>query len=53
MADVFDITMDPVAYNRILWRELKGDVKYPGDDTLAETRLRHREALKTAWSAGG
>jgi hypothetical protein len=35
----------PVAYNRILWRGLKGDVKYPGDASLAETRQRYKEAL--------
>jgi hypothetical protein len=38
--------VDPVAYNRILWRGLKGDVTYPGDASLAETRRRYKEALK-------
>jgi hypothetical protein len=46
----FDFThadaVDPVAYNRILWRGIKGDIKYPGDATLAETRRRYKEALK-------
>jgi hypothetical protein len=46
----FDFTkadnVDPAAYNRILWRGLKGDVKYPGDADLAETRRRYKEALK-------
>lgn len=46
----FDFTkadhVDPVAYNRILWRGLKGDVTYPGDASLAETRRRYKEALK-------
>lgn len=46
----FDFTkadnVDPVAYNRILWRGLKGDVKYPGDASLAETRQRYKAALK-------
>ena len=32
---------DPVLYNRILWRGLKGDVIYRGDSTLAETRKRY------------
>jgi YVTN family beta-propeller protein len=38
--------VDPVLYNRILWRGLKGDVVYPGDSSLAETRQRYKEALK-------
>jgi hypothetical protein len=38
--------VDPVLYNRILWRGLKGDVTYPGDASLAQTRLRYKEALK-------
>lgn len=38
--------VDPVLYNRILWRGLKGDVIYPGDASLAETRRRYKEALK-------
>jgi len=38
--------VDPVLYNRILWRGLKGDVIYPGDSSLAETRRRYKEALK-------
>lgn len=38
--------VDPVLYNRILWRGLKGDVIYPGDLSLAETRQRYKEALK-------
>jgi hypothetical protein len=38
--------VDPVQYNRILWRGLKGDVIYPGDSSLAETRRRYKEALK-------
>jgi hypothetical protein len=39
--------VDPVAYNRILWKGLKGDTVYPGDKNLAETRKRYKEALKT------
>jgi hypothetical protein len=38
--------VDPVLYNRILWRGLKGDTVYPGDKNLAETRKRYKEALK-------
>ena len=38
--------VDPVAYNRILWRGLKGDVVYPGDASLAETRRLYKAALK-------
>jgi len=38
--------VDPVAYNRILWKGLKGDTVYPGDASLAETRKRYKEALK-------
>ncbi len=38
--------VDPVAYNRILWRGLKGDVIYPGDANISETRRRYKEALK-------
>jgi hypothetical protein len=38
--------VDPVAYNRILWRGMKGDVIYPGDGSLAETRKKYKEALK-------
>jgi hypothetical protein len=38
--------VDPVAYNRILWRGLKGDTAYPGDASLAENRKRYKEALK-------
>ena len=37
--------IDPVAYNRILWRGLKGDIIYPGDASLAQTRERYKEAL--------
>jgi YVTN family beta-propeller protein len=39
--------VDPVLYNRILWRGLKGDVLYPGDSNLAETRRKYKEALKS------
>jgi YVTN family beta-propeller protein len=39
--------VDPVAYNRILWKGLKGDTVYPGDSNLAETRTRYKQALKT------
>ncbi|HTW63905.1 MAG TPA: bifunctional YncE family protein/alkaline phosphatase family protein [Bryobacteraceae bacterium] len=38
--------VDPVAYNRILWRGLKGDVIYPGDANLSETRRRYKEIQK-------
>ena len=38
--------VDPVLYNRILWRGIKGDVVYPGDASVAETRKRYKEALK-------
>ncbi|HTC35944.1 MAG TPA: hypothetical protein VK724_21380 [Bryobacteraceae bacterium] len=40
--------VDPEAYNRILWRGLKGDVKYPGDASLSVTRRRYKEAKKKA-----
>jgi hypothetical protein len=38
--------VDPVAYNRILWKGLKGDTVYPGDKNLAETRKLYKAALK-------
>jgi hypothetical protein len=38
--------VDPVAYNRIIWKGLKGDKLYPGDASLAETRKLYKEALK-------
>jgi hypothetical protein len=38
--------VDPVLYNRILWRRLKGDVLYPGHSSIAETRRKYKEALK-------
>jgi hypothetical protein len=38
--------VNPEAYNRILWKGLKGDQVYPGDASLAETRKRYKEALK-------
>ena len=38
--------VDPVGYNRILWKGLKGDTVYPGDKNLAETHKRYKEALK-------
>ncbi|MBV9404889.1 MAG: hypothetical protein JO211_06065 [Acidobacteriaceae bacterium] len=37
--------VDPDAFNRILWKGLKGDQIYPGDASLAETRKRYKEAL--------
>jgi DNA-binding beta-propeller fold protein YncE len=40
--------VDPAAYNRILWRGLKGDVIYPGDANLSETRRRYKNARKKA-----
>ena len=38
--------VDPIAFNRILWKGIKGDTVYPGDASLAETRKRYKEALK-------
>jgi hypothetical protein len=38
--------VDPVAFNRILWKGLKGNQVYPGDANLAETRKRYKQALK-------
>ena len=38
--------VDPVAFNRILWKGIKGDTVYPGDANLAETHKRYKEALK-------
>lgn len=39
--------VDPVIYNRILWRGLKGEnAVYPGDKTLTETRQAYKAALK-------
>lgn len=43
--------VDPVPYNRILWRGIKGDVIYPGDSSIAETRRRYKEALKNRTAA--
>jgi hypothetical protein len=34
--------VDPEAYNRILWKGLKGDKAYPGDASLADTRKRYK-----------
>jgi YVTN family beta-propeller protein len=39
--------LDPQAYNRVLWKGLKGDQIYPGDANLAETKKRYKEAIKT------
>ena len=38
--------VDPEAFNRILWKGLKGDKTYPGDMNLAQTHERYKEALK-------
>jgi YVTN family beta-propeller protein len=38
--------VDPVSFNRILWRGLKGDRIYPGDTNLAQTRALYKKALK-------
>ena len=38
--------VDPAAYNRILWRGLKGDVTYPGDSNVSETRRRYKDIQK-------
>ncbi len=38
--------VDPDAYNRIMWRGLKGDKVYPGDANLATTHKRYKQALK-------
>ncbi|HVV44488.1 MAG TPA: hypothetical protein VHC72_04760, partial [Bryobacteraceae bacterium] len=38
--------VDPDAFNRILWKGLKGDTVYPGDKNLAETHKRYKVALK-------
>ena len=43
--------VNPEAFNRILWKGLKGDVLYPGDANLSETRGRYRQALKQAKAA--
>jgi hypothetical protein len=43
--------VNPEAFNRILWRGLKGDTVYPGDATLGQTRARYRQALKLAKAA--
>ena len=40
--------VDPEAYNRVLWQGLKGDQVYPEDSSLAEARMRHKQALKQA-----
>ena len=37
--------LDPEAFNRILWQGLKGDIVYPGDADLSETRKRYKQAL--------
>ena len=44
--------VDPEAYNRILWKGMKGDILYPGDSSIAETRKLYREALKKKDSDG-
>jgi hypothetical protein len=38
--------VDPEAFNRILWKGLKGDTVYPGDKSLLETHNRYKDALK-------
>src|SRR5271157_2342955 len=38
--------VNPQAFNRILWKGLKGDTLYPGDANVAETRNRYKEALR-------
>ncbi|MBV8571552.1 MAG: beta-propeller fold lactonase family protein [Acidobacteriaceae bacterium] len=38
--------VDPQAFNRILWKGMKGDTLYPGDANLAETHKRYKDALK-------
>jgi DNA-binding beta-propeller fold protein YncE len=38
--------VDPMAFNRILWKGIKGDTLYPGDANLAETHKRYKDALK-------
>jgi hypothetical protein len=43
--------VDPVVFNRILWQGLKGDKIYPGDSSLAQTRVLYKKAL-TKSSAG-
>ena len=43
--------VNPEAYNRILWRGLKGDIVYPGDASLGETHARYKQALKQAKTA--
>jgi hypothetical protein len=43
--------IDGDAYNRILWKGLKGDTIYPGDSSLSETRKHYKEALKKRGTA--
>jgi hypothetical protein len=43
--------VNPEAFNRILWKGLKGDILYPGDATLSQTRGRYKQALKQAKTA--
>jgi DNA-binding beta-propeller fold protein YncE len=45
--------VDPEAFNRILWKGLKGDAVYPGDKSLTETHQRYKLALKKRDSQGG
>ncbi len=44
--------VNPEAFNRILWRGLKGDTVYPGDATLTQTRRAYKQARKSAAAAG-
>ncbi len=37
--------VDPTNFNRILWQGLKGGRMYPVDASLAETRMRYKQAL--------
>ncbi|HWD99399.1 MAG TPA: hypothetical protein VG345_10190, partial [Bryobacteraceae bacterium] len=44
--------VDPEAFNRVMWRGLKGDTVYPGDPSLAVTRRLYKQSLKTAKTSG-
>ena len=38
--------VDPIAFNRVLWRGLKGSQMYPGDRNLADTREHYKKAVQ-------
>jgi len=39
--------VEPNAFNRILWRGMKGDIVYPGDANLRETQKLYKAALRS------